>query len=236
MGAVLEMKMRAFALMSLLSLLGACGNDTAGQDTIAPAKVLLAAIKNGAARQVAPVGDPNDPAIRASMLSVRAQLAKAGQPILLVSNSSLKYAALHVPFGQNGDVQTWASVTYQEISLRNGVLTATRGFGPDLMSSQVPSLATIASGQGNTKRRHYYLDGADQRQVFDYTCNLTVPGREQIDVLGMVYMTRRVEERCVGSQGTFTNVYWFDGSQHLRQSSQHLAPGIADMFIQRAVD
>lgn len=228
------MKLPILTLLLGLLALGACGNDSAGNDLAVPAKVLGALIK-GAGKPVA-TADPNDPAIKAGILAYRARLQKDGQPLLLASNQTLKYGTLHAPFGKNGDVETWSSTGYQTISLRGGILVATRGFGPDLMSSVAPGAATIARGSGATQRRYYYLDGADQTQVFSYSCTLAVAGSEVIDVMAKAYTARKVVETCTGPNDSFKNEYWFDNGLNIRQSSQRLAPGLDNLFVQRIID
>ena len=150
-----------FTLLAALVLAG-CGNDVTGNDLSVPVKVLLSALQ-GAGKPTA-TANPDDPAVKAGILAYRAQLEADGQPILIASNETLKYGTLHAPFGQNGDVQTWSSTGYQTIALRGGILIATRGFGPDLMSAVAPSVAKVASATGTTNRRYHYLDGADQPQ------------------------------------------------------------------------
>jgi hypothetical protein len=185
---------------------------------------------------VDPTATSKDPAIVAMILNFRKGLEKDGQAITLASNGSLHYGTLLAPFGGNNGVQTWSSTSYQTISLRDGVMVATRGFGPDLMSSVLPAISTIATGRGTTRHRYSYLDGADQPQSLDYICTLAAAGVESIDVMAKPFATRKVTESCSGPAGTFTNEYWFDHGSNLRQSKQFLAPGLDDMFLQRVID
>ena len=167
---------------------------------------------------------------------LRQALEKDGQPILLVSVKRLKFIGLMAPYGENGNVRTWATEQYVSVSTRDGILVASRGFGPDLMSASAPSLAQIAAGRGTFHRRYYYLDGADQTQFYDYDCSLAKRGGETITILGKPYMASRITESCSGPAGSFTNDYLFDASQKLRQSSQFLVPGVDDLILQRVID
>ena len=223
--------MRSLALLAAALLLQGCGNDSAATDYQRPVKAVLAKLKAG--RGAMPTLASLD---GAAVLALRQVLEDDGQPIYLVANPTLKYAALMAPYGQNRDVQTWASEQYEVISLRGGVLVASRGFGPDLMSSAGPSVAQIASGQGITHRSYYYLDGADQRQRFDFDCTLSTSGSEVVVVLGKAHATRKIAEACSGPTGQFTNEYWLDHGLNMRQSRQMIAPGIDNLFLQRVVD
>ncbi len=222
------------ALLALLStaVLTGCGNDPLAGDYARPLKAIAAKLQagRGAAPPTLATLDP------AGTLALRNALEDDGQPIILVGNPALKYTNLMAPYGQNGDVQTWASQEYETVALRQGLLVATRGFGADLMSSTGPGIAQIASGAGTTRRQYYYLDGADQPHRFDYDCVLAPAGTESIAVLGKIYATRKVTESCSGNQDSFTNAFWFDKSQNLRQSQQMIAPGTDDLFLQRVID
>jgi hypothetical protein len=222
-----------FGLVALV--LSACGNDTGSID-YAGAPAVFAALQGKGRAAGGVTADPNDPAVRAGILALRDVLQKGGQPIILVSNASLKFGSLMAPFGGNNGVETWSSTSYQTVSLRGGVMVATRGFGPDLMSSVAPGIATIAGAKGTTQRRYSYLDGADQPQTLEFTCTLAAAGRESIEVMALSFATRKVTEACAGPAATFTNEYWFDGSTKLRQSKQFLAPGLANMMIQKVID
>ena len=171
-----------------------------------------------------------------TMAMLRTALEKAGQPILLVVNKTLNFAGLMAPYGMNGDVRTWATEQYVTLSTRDGIVVATRGFGPDLMSAAAPSLAQIAAGQGNVARRYYYLDGADQTRSFAYGCSLTRAGGETITILAKPYATSRITESCSGPAGSFKNEYWFDNRHILRQSHQFFRPEADDLLLQSVID
>jgi hypothetical protein len=235
MGAVLEMTkpciLARLALAGLIGLAG-CGNDPGASDLNAPFQMLGAALKARLAKG-APTLTTLEPA---ALSALRVVLEKDGQPILLVSNGTLKFAGLMAPFGMNGDVQTWSTEQYVTLSARDGILLATRGFGPDLMSADAPRLAQIASGQGSLQRRYYYLDGADQTQSYAYDCVLARDGTETIAILGKPYATNRIAESCSGPAGSFQNRYWFDNRRILRQSHQFLVPGVEPLILQRVID
>ena len=227
--------MRWLIPFALLALMSGCGNDSTGNEMALPLKALIA---KAGSRDVRPTAeaDTSDPAIKAAILAYRARLEADGQPILLASNTTLKYGTLHAPFGQNQDVKTWSSTGYQTLALRGGILIATRGFGPDLMSAVAPTVARIATAVGSTNRRYFYLDGADQPQSHAFTCTLASGGSERIEVMAKSFATRKVSESCSGPAGSFVNQYWFDHGLNIRQSSQYIAPGLSNFFMQGVVD
>lgn len=228
--------MKAHALWAVLALaLAGCGSDRASNLFAGTPQMILAALQPKAAA-LDPTATSDDPAIRAGILNFRKGLEKDGQPIILASNGTLRYGTLLAPFGGNNGVKTWSSTSYQTISLRDGMMVATRGFGPDLMSSVMPTTAKVSTGQGTTERRYMYLDGADQPQTLDFRCELAFVGSESIEVMAKPYQTRKVTETCGGKAGRFVNEFWFDSSANIRQSKQFLAPGLDNMFIQEVID
>ncbi len=219
--------------------LSGCGNDmNAGLMGGLPIKALmqsaLAQVGIGGQAQAAaaPAAAPDPAQVAAS----RKMLEDAGLPLYIIQNKDLGLLAYFGKLGQNGDVVTWSTPDYVTVSLRDGMIVATRGFGPDIMSSVAPTTAQIARGSGATHRRYYYLDAADQIQRFDYQCLVRDAGIEVITLIGKDYRTHRVDEACSGQQGSFVNSFWFEGSTKLRQSSQHLAPGIANLLVQKIID
>lgn len=216
------------AVLAGVTALAGCGSD---KDATAGARLIQTGIKSvvdarkAAKGQTAPVAAPT-----------RADLAAFNQPIIQADLPATGLTTYFVPFGSNGGVETWSNADDQTVSFRQGVLTATRGFGPDIMQSVVPSAAQLASGSGSYGRVYYYLDGADQTQRFDFNCTLANSGSETITVVGQQHSTRHVTETCTGKQGDFVNEYWFENSNLIRKSKQLLVPAWGAFTFQRVID
>lgn len=204
-----------------LALLAACGTDLAAQSNRAhlPKGKALGAMVS--AIFVKPKPTPIDPA---AVATFRRALEQAGQPVLLVKVPVFGYVNMFTPYVENGAVTTWASASQQSIALQDGLLVATRGFGADLMSAKVPTLAQVRRGTGTFQRDYYHLDGADQNRHLSYDCTFSLAGAETVEVYGAPYPTRKVTESCVGPDRSFINIYWFDADGRLRQSVQHATP------------
>jgi hypothetical protein len=184
----------------------------------------------------APPAAPAAPPDPAQVAASRKLLEDAGNPLYIIQNKSLGVAAYFGKLGQNGDVTTWSTPDYTSVSLRDGMVVATRGFGPDIMSLSGPSTAVISKGTGTTQRSYDYLDAADQIQTWRFDCQVKRAAAETVTLIGKDYRTQRVDENCSGAHGTFTNSYWFDQEAKLRQSSQLLVPGIENLLLQRIID
>lgn len=239
MGAVLAMRLLppVLALAGLLAL-AACGNDSntgllGGLPVKALAQAALA--QAGIGKPAAPAAAPAAPD-PVAVAAARKALEEAGTPLYIIQAKALGFATYFGKLGQNGDVVTWSTKDYTTVALRDGMVVATRGFGPDILSAEAPTTAQVRAGTGTTQRRYVYLDAADQRVEMAFDCTLTVAGTETITLVGKGYSARRVDEACSGQQGSFVNSFWFDKEAKLRQSSQLLAPGIANLMLQRIID
>lgn len=235
MGTGLEMtgmKNPLRLLICALTLLADCGNAPDARDAKNSSQAFAQLAKLFAGK-LNPGNAALDPA---AVAALRTALEKDGQPVYSVAIAAFPYANLMAPYGQNGDVQTWASTSYETISLRDSILVATRGFGPDLMSAVAPSLAQVRKGSGSFHRIYYYLDGADQTQSYGLDCQFAPSGSEDVSVLGKSYPTHVVTESCSGSGYNVKNIYWFDGSGKLRQSDQVMTLGVSPMRLQRVID
>lgn len=233
MGTGLEMKSELRSLIGAalsLALLSACGTDPAAGDGKTSANSLKAYFGSllGKGRAANPA--ETNPA------QTRALLAQLGQPITYAKVDKLGYFSFMSPYGNNGPVQTWASSAYETFSLKGGILVATRGLGPDLMTAVVPSLGQVRSGSGSFHRVYFTLDGADQPQRADFECSFKSSGSETVTVLDRGYPSQRVTESCSNAETQFENMYWFDSSGNLRQSLQHVSEQAASVQLQRAID
>lgn len=237
MGTGVEMKRKLpFALVAtVLSflVLSACGNDPAAlesKQSLTKGKG-VAAILSVLARKKAPPAPT-----QADLAAAGQALESAGEPVLLVAFPKFGYTNLMSPYGRNGAVTTWAGATMQTVSLAGGMVVATRGFGNDLMAARAPEVGQIQRATGYFHRGYSYLDGADQRQFFEYDCTFASAGTEQIGFLGKAYVTRKVIESCEGAESSFHNTYWFDQSGVLRQSDQRVSPQLQFIRLQQIVN
>lgn len=228
---------RRIALLLGLALgLAGCGNDKSGAMTALPVKEILKAqiekLKGAPAAAPAPVLEVD----AATLAEGRKVLEATGSPVLSVSDPVLGIASFMTPIGTNSGVVTWANQGYQTVSMRDGVILATRGFVTDLMSSDAPTADRLRAGTGSYRRVNYVLDGADQTRPLEMTCSLSVSKNETITIIGKAYLTQRVDEACTGDAGSITNVYWFDATGTVRQSSQARSPGVENLQLQAIID
>lgn len=212
----------AAILCAALALAG-CSSEkdpaSGGQMVKAAASAVLSGRKAGEAKPI-----------------TRAELNAYKTPMIEIKVPQTGLTAYVVPISNANGVETWASASDQSVSFRDGIMVATRGFGPDLMRSEGPSLARIAQGTGTVTRRMTWLDGSDAVQQFDFVCELSVAGSESITVVDRQHSTRHVLEHCTGEHGEFTNEYWLEGGNFLRKSKQLLVISWEPATLSRVID
>lgn len=201
---------RPFWPLALLAALAACGTDI--DETQRMRTYLLVA-------QTATGLTPRPPPGNAGL--TRAVLAEVGRPADMVE--ILGAGAVLFQVGTNRGVETWASVDNRSVSFRQGMVTATRGLGGDLMAAETPPLSQVASASGTFVRSIVYLNGEDQSVTERFLCEYATVGTEDVVIVERGYRTRRVQETCSGDSGRFVNDHWFQGGT-LRQSRQWAGP------------
>jgi hypothetical protein len=214
------------AALVLAGLLAACGSDKTPSPVV---KVVTETVKGS-------IGGGKKAAAPARPAVTRAALAQFKTPMILAELPSVGYFTFVVPYGQNGEIETWASTDKKTIAFRGGLIIGTRGFGPDLMQSSGPSISQIASASGSYSRTYVYLDGADQTQRREFTCTLSNLGSTAITVVESQHTVRHIAETCAGESGEFTNEYWFENGVFLRKSKQLLNLEWGAFTLSRVID
>lgn len=205
--------MRLVAAAALAALAG-CGNpDTQRGQTsfyLEVGNALLARV-TGAAR-----GAPAAPA-----LPTRAAIDASEAPVAIVGIEASGQVATVNGIARNGRVTVYSTANAVTVALRDGVLVATRGLGPDLMSAAVPEAAALRRGAGGHRRVHDYLTGTDATRKVALDCTLAPAGTETLSLVGLTVPATVVVETCAGAGGLMVeNRYWFDRTGRIRQSRQ----------------
>ena len=214
MGAVLEMiAHKIWASVAVLGLLMSCGpmaKNTLGanflKDKIAKASNATAAPQPAASPAVNPA------------------TAAPGE-ILIVTIMSRNAVAPLTKIAQNSGTVTWVSPGKVSLTLKDGILIATRGLNEDLMGADVAGVrAALAAGGGTATRTHSFLDSEDQIYVTHVNCTIAPEGIEEIAAATGTRSAVKYTEQCEGDKFLFTNIYWLDApGGNIVQSRQAVA-------------
>jgi hypothetical protein len=166
----------------------------------------------------------------------RADIEKAGVPVLRAAIASRGFDSFLTVLDSRADVVTWKTRDGTTFALRDGVLIQTRGLGPDLMSSNVPSVAQLLQDGGTHQRQYFFLGPNDQPTRRSYDCTVTLVGPEEIVIFERTHKVTRATEDCVRPQsGKITNDFWIEG-QTVRKSRQWASALTGFIEFERVVD
>ena len=182
------------ACMCLIGFgLAACGNTGDRPATIQVLRNLPLAL--GTARTEPSTISPQQ---------IAESLSLTDRSALLFNVEEREAQALLAQIEQNGPYRSYGSRDRRVIVLRDGMLTGTRGFGGDLMSSDVDAFLALVSARqaGSAPYTQRYLTSDNQTSEIQYSC--TVAPGDSIEVkLGALDETGQiVTARCSGSDGT----------------------------------
>lgn len=147
------------------------------------------------------------------------QMPKTGPEITV----TLTFRGIKFPMRvleKEGNLTTWVASDGAQMTTRDGIVISTRGFGDDLMSAQVPTVAELTGGAATHKRVDFYLDGTDTMLRRDYDCTVSA-GDGGKGPAG----TRHLVEKCQTDIGYITNQYWIGNGGRIVQSAQWVSRG-----------
>lgn len=138
-----------------------------------------------------------------------------------------------VPVKQSGPVQVWQSRNPIQIFETNGVVTATRGLGHDLLASETAHTVTALHARGGTYRRVWvHLDGRLHLTERVADCRLAQQGTRMHEAPAEVVLVRVFIETC-GKGTPITNTYHIDGNGSVWWSQQWVSTQIGMITLER---
>ena len=220
------------AAFALLAGLAACGNDTT---STARSQAYLGAIKGvvGSVRGKAGGGAaPQAPDLQAQIARA---LAATDGPIMLLAIEATQATVAIGPTTTNGPVVTWKTADLRSFSFNRGVLTATRGYGDDLMSTKAqPSIALItARREGRVPRENHYLSGLGNHSTLAMDCTVSTGDAVRLTVGEINTMTTHMVETCARDTLTVQNQYWVDGRGKILKSRQWIGQRMGYIITQQ---
>lgn len=170
---------------------------------------------------------PSDPQVVTRNLT-RA-LNKSDGPLALLYLKKTETTTVLRQIETNGAYRTWAaygSSDRRNLTTKGGLITATRGLGFDLMSSDVDGVLRLITGRrnGTAKRVQRYLNG--ENIIYEITADCTVTrGPVQAYMLGIKNQNAiGVIENCKAPDYEFTNTYLVSDNGRILQAQQWLSP------------
>ena len=185
--------------------LGACGTMQTGLPKLSD--VLNSAAETQTAQSI------DADMLRASLTPQ--VLAQAETRLLILEVPTRDAVAVLSLINTNQGVDTYLTADGVSISLRDGIVVATRGFGFDLMTAEISeTLAALKQGSTSAVRIHRYLDGENHTDLRSFVCDVTVQRN-----LSAV-------EICHSATFSFENSYNFNDNGFIVESRQWVSSEI----------
>lgn len=177
-----------------------------------------------------------------SVASLRERLERADvsgiqSSVALVELPELKAIALLIAAGENGSVVTFSSADRRTISLQDGVLVRSAGFGNDLFYADPRPTLMAFSGEkhGRYSRSYHYLTEADRIKELKVDCEMILAGITSTELLGVMLNLRKFVETCHGKDVSLQNEYWLDASGSIRKSKEMVSPALGYANVELSI-
>lgn len=132
---------------------------------------------------------------------------------------------------RQADIETWSTLDGTTLTLDDGMVIGTAGFGPDLFSVEVDPVRARPLGQP-TSRIHRYVDGENHLRLEAYVCEISVDHAAKVAWEGKTIPVSRFDEICTGSHARFENFYIYSKSGHLLGSRQWINDILGAFLLQ----
>lgn len=206
---------RGLALAGLIGLLAGCDAYQGERGSaLSYATATIKSMRSADAGKAAPI--------------TRAELDALPGPLLQAEIESRDSIARMSFLAANGPYETWSSVDSATITLKQGILVATRALGADLMSADVVQIQQMLDDPDMPEgtRVHRYLDGEGHLITQSYLCEITDRRPDRLDILGETVAVTRITESCHSPQSRFENVYWREAGGRIRAARHWVGPDI----------
>lgn len=152
----------------------------------------------------------------------RVQLAGITKPIAQIEIANVGVKTLFTVVSESGDYDIYFNKAEQSLTVKNGVLTATRGFGNDLLA---------ADFRNRKKKVYSYINPENHVAKLTVSCEITAQIPERIEIVERSYQTIKTEEVCKSKAASFKNRYWRDEAGKMWRSEQWIGPRIGHAII-----
>jgi len=179
---------------------------------------------------------PSDPEVVARSLTHA--LANSEGPLALLHLKKTETTTVLRQIESNGAYRTWAaygSSDRRSLTTKGGLITATRGLGFDLMSSDVSGVLPLITGRrnGTAKRIQRYLNGENIIYEIVADCSVSRGPARAFKIGSTSQNATEMVVNCKAPEHEFTNTYLVSGKGQIVQAQQWLSPFYGHAFIQR---
>ena len=176
----------------------------------------------------------NKKVIDARKVITRQMIETAGIPLMFVEKRNGQNWTLALFPGENIQ-ETWIGGGGATLSLHNGELVATRGFGDDLMGTSVlKSKAFIERLDASYTKKIRYLTPDNKNNDHNLRCKMVKSKeKEIIEVFELKHTVSKYSESCVIEERIITNEFWQDSAGITIMSKQFHSDTVGYLLIMK---
>ena len=221
---------RLLIVAVLLVSLVASGCSSTKSDLSADVLLKEVVHKFRASRSTPKMPDPS----AASVVALR----KTDEPLVQIMFPTIKAASVLRIIESNGGYDTWAAwgiVDRRTVTMKRGIITATRAIWRDLMSADVDGVLDLVTrrAEGTAPYTQRYLDGDHAIIEAKSTCVVS-RGYDQVVDFGEIHEpVLQMFSSCVSADRQFVDLYLVDARGRIVQSRQWIGPGMGFAITRR---
>lgn len=223
----------ALSALVLGGVLAGCGSDAAQLDT---GRQAFAEVRRMLGAVVKPLGKgvkTAAPGPDAEAIAREGMALNAG-PVLIATLDANGSTSLFAQRGENGTMRTWLAASGQGLITREGILVGTRGFGNDLMSADVGTLAALVRGRsaGNAQVVLRHLDGLGIERATPFACTVGTGAEASYTFAGLELSGLQVAAHCTAESASFDASFIVSSTGRVLASRQWIGPQLGYVTIQ----
>lgn len=227
------MTVRATAYAAAAFVLGlvltGCSNERSDDNVLTVARAVL---------PTAPDGPAQAPTPEQVAQYVDLALASESGPMALMQFEQTGNTAVLHQIGANRPYRTWTTWGQSEgrtVSSRGGMVTATRGLGRDLMSSDVDAVLELVSARrpGRVWHQLRFLDGENQIYAIKADCAIARGAATHVQAGAIDRPAVVMTATCAAGRHVFENTYAVDAAGRVLRAEQWLGPHHGQALFQQ---
>lgn len=225
---------RLLLLGALFAGLTACSSEEQTQASLG--KIALAMVQERLKhKDVETAG-----ATKAAPKVTREQMQALGRPVIFASVPRFGTGVAAVELAKNGPYRTFIGADQATVTLRDGIITSTRGQLVDLIAQDL-SISSLTLFRGTEPKTYTktqrHLTGESTLVTYKYNCAIApLPDLETLTVFGKNHSVRKFAELCRRVGRAFQNDYWVGASDGVVwKSNQSVSKEVGHVTFQRVV-
>ncbi|MEQ9260076.1 MAG: YjbF family lipoprotein [Roseovarius sp.] len=158
-------------------------------------------------------------------------------PLISIRIPEVEFYNVLTVIAENGPHSTWAPwgiVDRRSMVTKNGMITATRALGHDLMSANVDGVLALvqAREEGAAQYAQRYLNGASQILEAKSTCEVSRGYQKMVRVGGVERPALQMFSSCISANRQFVDLFLVDASGRILESRQWIGPRMGFATVQ----